>query len=153
MTANAKREHAYFPALITCIAFADLLSGLYAGKLNYPKLPDLQNYISKFFRNKANYTHVDLLYMMFRHKIAHIAYPYLVFDTTSKGLSLPHRRIVWTVGIYKREKPITLIDYPDLKAILKTKTPWPVPHTSRMKVSLTELRNDIISSINGPAGY
>jgi len=28
------KSHAYFPALITCIAFAELLSGLYAGKLD-----------------------------------------------------------------------------------------------------------------------
>ena len=28
-----RRQHAYFPALIICIAFADLLSALYAGKL------------------------------------------------------------------------------------------------------------------------
>jgi hypothetical protein len=40
------------------------------------------------------------LYHMFRHKIAHIAYPYLVFDTAKelKQLRLPHRRIVWSVG-------------------------------------------------------
>ena len=87
MTANSKREHAYFPALITCIAFADLLSGLYAGKLDYPRLPDLQVYISRFFRNKRDYAHINILYAMFRHKIAHIAYPYLVFDTAPKKSS------------------------------------------------------------------
>jgi hypothetical protein len=72
MTGDAKRSHAYFPALITCIAFADLLAGLYVGKLNYPRLTDLRAYISKFFRNKKDYTDLDILYLMFRHKIAHI---------------------------------------------------------------------------------
>jgi len=52
MTADSKGEHAYFPALITCIAFADFLSGLYVGKLDYPRLPDLRVCMSKFFRNK-----------------------------------------------------------------------------------------------------
>ena len=153
MTANARREHAYFPALITCIGFADLLSGLHAGKLDYPRLPDLKEYIGRFFRNKDDYTHIDILYVMFRHKIAHIGYPYLVFDTVSKNLPLPNRRIVWTVGIYAKEKPITLIDYPTPRTILKTRTAWPVPYTSRIKVSLSALRADIINSIYGPSGY
>ncbi len=33
LTPNPKGEHAYFPALIIGISFADLLSGLHAGKL------------------------------------------------------------------------------------------------------------------------
>jgi hypothetical protein len=33
LTADQKRHHAYFPALITCIGFLDLLSGLHAGRL------------------------------------------------------------------------------------------------------------------------
>ena len=73
MTANEKQEHAYFPALMTCIAFADLLSGFHAGKLEGHGLSDLKKYISDFFKKPANYNHVDILYMMFRHKIAHLA--------------------------------------------------------------------------------
>ena len=41
LKANKKRKHAYFPALITCIGFADLLSGLYAGDIENHKLPEL----------------------------------------------------------------------------------------------------------------
>ena len=33
LKADAKKRHAYFPALITCIAFLDFLSGLFAGSL------------------------------------------------------------------------------------------------------------------------
>lgn len=33
MTPDSSGHHAYFPALITSIAFLDLLSGLYAGNL------------------------------------------------------------------------------------------------------------------------
>jgi hypothetical protein len=154
MTGNSKREHAYFPALITCIAFADLLTGLHLGNLNYPRLSDLQSYVARFFRNKSDYVHVDILYIMFRHKIAHIAYPYLVFDTsTSAQLSPPHRRIAWTVGIYTDKKPIELIDYPTTRTILKTKTAWPVPYNARIKVSLTAFRRDIVNSIYGSSGY
>jgi hypothetical protein len=153
MTRDKRGSHAYFPALITCIAFADLLAGLYVGKLNYPQLADLKTYVSKFFRNKKDYVDLEILYLMFQHKIAHIAYPYLVFDTsTKKGLS-PHRRITWTVGIFRGKKPIELIDYPTSQKILKTKTAWPVPYTSRMQISLIAFRTDIVNSIYGPSGY
>jgi hypothetical protein len=36
--------HAYFPGLITCISFADFLSGLYAGKLDGHTLKELRSY-------------------------------------------------------------------------------------------------------------
>jgi hypothetical protein len=153
MTPNNKGQHAYFPALITCIAFLEFLSGLYAGKLEFQKLSDLQTYVEKFFRNKTDYAHLDILYFMFRHKIAHIAYPYLIFDTTTKSLPPPARRIVWTVGILARKPAIQLIDYPTLQTKIKTKTPWLISYTSRMRVSLTALRVDIIKSIFGPSGY
>lgn len=154
MTPNSERHHAYFPALITCIAFVDFLSGLYEGKLEYHGLPHLQKYISKFFRDKTDYVHIDILYFMFRHKIAHIAYPYLVFDTGTKSkLPGPHRRIVWTVGVYARKRPIELIDYPVPRTKLKTRTPWSVSYTSRIKVSIAALRTDIVKSIYGPSGY
>jgi hypothetical protein len=40
-------SHAYFPALITCIAFAELLSGLYAGDLRSGNaLTKLRSYAS-----------------------------------------------------------------------------------------------------------
>jgi hypothetical protein len=42
------KSHAYFPALITCIAFADLLSGLNAGKLERHGLKELKNYVWQF---------------------------------------------------------------------------------------------------------
>jgi hypothetical protein len=153
LTADANGHHAYFPALITCIGFVDLLSGLYAGRLESPTLQDLQKYILKFFHNKEDYLHIDILYFMFRHKIAHIAYPYIVFDTTTKMLPPPPRRIVWSVGIFARKKAIRLIDYSTPQTKLKTHTPWPMSYDSRIFVSLTALRNDIVKSIRGPTGY
>lgn len=48
LTSNANGEHAYFPALTTCIAFSDFLSGLYAGDLQTHALPELKNYARDF---------------------------------------------------------------------------------------------------------
>jgi len=47
MTADNKKHHAYFPALITCIAFSDFLSGLNAGNIKSHSLPELKDYIQK----------------------------------------------------------------------------------------------------------
>jgi hypothetical protein len=48
LTANRNRHHAYFPGLITCIGFIDLLSGLYAGRLEGHGLQELKGYASRF---------------------------------------------------------------------------------------------------------
>jgi hypothetical protein len=76
-------HHALFPALITSIAFLDLLSALHAGTLETHGLLQLKSYVAQFMKT-ANYRHIDLLYEMFRHKVAHLAYPYIVFDTATK---------------------------------------------------------------------
>jgi hypothetical protein len=153
MTADEERHHAYFPALITCIAFSDFLSGLHAGNIKSHSLPELKDYIHKFFKRPADYQHLDILYEMFRHKIAHICYPYLVFHTSDKPkLPKPNRRVTWTVGIYKGKPPIRLDDTGPRRD-LKTITPWEVEYDSRMLVSLSTFRDDIVASIYGPSGY
>ena len=103
MTGNEKRDHAYFPALITCIGFLDLLSGLHAGKVDGHGLKDLKKYAARFMNSK-NYSpiHLTILYECFRHKIAHLSTPYLVFDTVTKAKAFgghrhQRRRITWTV--------------------------------------------------------
>jgi hypothetical protein len=98
MTADTKGQHAYFPALMTCTAFLDFLSGLNAGKLHGHGIKDLLIYRNKFM-DANRYQHIDLMYIMLRHKIAHLAYPYIVFDTaTSTKYPLnPHRRVTWKV--------------------------------------------------------
>ena len=150
MTANSDRQHAYFPALITCISFLDLLSGLYAGKIDGHGAHELKHYIKRFM-NAPNYAHMDLLYQMFRHKIAHIAYPYPVFDTTTKPKIFggqKQRRVTWMVCARRRDpRPIQLIDYASAQAPIKTKVPWPVPYDSRIIVSIRRLKNDITKSI------
>jgi hypothetical protein len=156
LTTKENGAHAYFPALITCIGFVDLLSGLHAGTLEKHTLAHLKNYVSTFFRHKSDYAHLDVLYVMFRHKIAHIAYPYLVFDSAKdnrvQSLSQPHR-ITWTVGVLLGKKPIQLKNYSPRKKLQKSVTPWDVHYDARMIVSLTALRRDIIASIYGPTGY
>jgi hypothetical protein len=84
LTRNAKGEHAYFPALITCIAFAEFLSALHAGNLGGPGLKQLNDYASDFMTVEYDADRLAILYECFRHKVAHLALPYAVFDTDTK---------------------------------------------------------------------
>ena len=104
MAPNSRGQHAYFPALFICIAFTDLLSGLHAGKL-WPSLEDLKRYVAKFIRH-PEYTpdHVNLLYECLRHKVAHLAYPYAVFDTATSEIFKGQQRhlVTWTINASDR---------------------------------------------------
>jgi hypothetical protein len=145
-------SHAYFPALITCIAFLDLLSGLRAGKLDGQKLPELKNYVSQFMDPLA-YTEdrLDVLYECFRHKVAHLAQPYVVFDTDStRGKTFggkPRRLIAWTVRASGPRPTIDIVPVNCRKQILRAATPWPVFYDHRVTVSIRGFAADIAKSI------
>jgi hypothetical protein len=150
LTPDAKNSHAYFPALITCIAFADLLSGLYAGKLDDHGLKELKHYVSKFM-DTATYDadRLDILYECFRHKVAHLAQPIAVFDTHSKKRFRRQRkrRITWTVLETERRPAIEIVPKKCAKQIEKAVTPWPVFYDHRVSISIPTLASDIIASI------
>jgi hypothetical protein len=155
LTGNAKRSHAYFPALITCIGFLDLLSGLYAGRLEGHGLSDLKLYCARFM-NAAHYDplRLEILYLAFRHKLAHLSFPYLVFDTSTKREYSGHkqRRITWTVQATRRKPPIELIDYNSPQIMKKSLRPWPVSYDCRVVISVRSFQTDIVKSIYGSAG-
>ena len=155
MTPNSRGEHAYFPALFICIAFADLLSGLHAGKV-WPRPEDFKRYAAKFIRY-PEYTpdHVNMLRECLRHKVAHLAYPYAVFDTaTSKAFKGQQRHLVtWTINASDRRPAIELVKYPSTRELTRDRPPWCVPYDARIKVRVRRFHMDIIKSIGGPRGY
>lgn len=155
LTANKQRGHAYFPALMTCITFLDLLSGLYAGKLRGQGLDELVDY-ARTFMNTNHYDELRLaiLYECFRHKIAHLSHPYVVLDTTtSRKIPKPGMRVTWTVCANDRSVPIELVSYPSARILQRTRTPWPVKFDSRVTISIHRLKVDAIKSIYRPSGY
>jgi len=156
LTMDRQRRHAYFPALIRCISFADFLGGLHAGNIENHNFSDLWKYAKKFM-NASNYDELRLaiLYEGFRHKIAHLSDPYPVFDTATKPKIFggPHRRIAWTVYAGQRAIPIKLVPYPEPIHLRKTWTPWPVSYDHRIEISLRSFANDIVKSVMGPSGY
>jgi hypothetical protein len=151
-----KLTHAYFPALMITIGFGDLLAGLHAGKIEFHGRSELQEYFDRFMdRNRYSAGAIDVLYEGFRHKIAHLGHPYIVFDTSTrpKVFKGPTKRYAWTVYSSPRPKPLELRDYPASQQIQKHSPPWPVSYNARVQVSVRSLSNDLIASIFKPAGY
>jgi hypothetical protein len=151
-----RRQHAYFPALITCIAFADLLSGLHAGNLQNHGRKDLEQYAKKFMKPHYTTYIVRVLYEFFRNKIAHLAYPYPVSDTVTRAKLFrdqPMRRITWTVSVGKRGPAIELEDFAVPKWLRRSLRPWSMSYNCRARIRIRSLQIDIIKSIYGPSGY
>jgi hypothetical protein len=154
-TPDACGEHAYFPALIICIAFADLLSGLYAGKLHRHGLKELKQYAAKFMEPEytSDRSRLEILYECLRHKVAHLAYPYAVFDTdrakSKTFLGQTRRRVTWSVHETEQRPAIAITDYPTPRQLVQTPTPWPVSYDCRIEVSVASLAKDIVGSIDG----
>jgi hypothetical protein len=154
LTPNERKQHAYFPALIICVAFAELLSGLYAGTLQDQGLDKLQQYAKHFM--KPEYTDdarlLELLYFCLRHKVAHLAYPYTVFDTHSLPKTRlhkhPRRRVTWAIHEFEQRPAIKITDYPTPQPV-NTPTPWAVSYDCLLEVGLRSLANDVVWSTEG----
>lgn len=150
-----KLTHAYFPALMITIGFADLLAGLHAGTIENHGRRDLQRYFDHFM-DRLLYPEdaIDVLYEGFRHKIAHLGHPYAVFDTKSKPKVFPSRkRYAWTVYASARPRPLALIDYGAPQQAQKHPLPWPVSFDARIQVSVRSLSKDLAASVFKHKGY
>jgi hypothetical protein len=151
LTPNRRDECAYFPALITCIAFVEFLSGLYAGNLDGPALKQFQKYAADFLPIEYTADRIDVLYECFRHKVAHLALPYAVFDTGTKTRTFsdqPRRLITWTVDSGRRKPAIEICEVKPAKQIKDAVTPWPVHYDHRATVYLCRLAYDIRRSLS-----
>jgi hypothetical protein len=127
----------------------EFLSGLYAGKLEGHSLNEMKAYASNFMKTSYTPDHLDILYEGIRHKVAHLARPYTVFDTHSKAKFRPQRRrlIAWTVLASRRNPPIEIVPEKRIRQIINTDTPWPVHYDHRIYVSIRSFASDIESSL------
>jgi hypothetical protein len=148
---DCKVEQAYFPALMTCIAFAEFMSCLNAGKIDAGNQPArLEKYIMQFLP-KGSYVapSVEILYKMFRHKLAHLAYPHGVLEFSEKGRP---RRIIWEVFANEPKPPIK-IDYFDSPkylndpVVLPWMPPWRVRYDCKVTIGLRAFHDDIVRSV------
>ena len=152
LTADKNRRHAYFPGLITCISFLDLLSGLYAGRVKDHGLNELCVYGQAFMPPYYTPANLEILYKCFRHKVAHLSHPYYVFDTKKAGIAGARKLITWTVNASDMKPPINLAPCPG-KKLKKFNPPWDVYYDHRVYVSVRRLMVDAIQSTKGANGY
>ncbi len=144
-TADRNKSHAYFPALMACISFVDLLSGLYEGNVRDHRKPEFLRFTGRFFPQTYSRDTLSIFYVAMRHKLAHLSQPYVVTDTSAeRGLSPPHKRVTWTVAVQRgKGKPaIEMISYPVGRTLARTPTPWPMPYDSRIVICLSQLTKD-----------
>jgi hypothetical protein len=147
---RTRGTHAYFPALIICIAFADLMSGLYAGTLKGQRVEPLRRYAAKFM--KPEYTsdprRLDILYKFLRNKIAHLAYPNPVFAMVTKPFQ-PKQRVTWTLNASKHRPTIKVIDYPAQSDRLSCSEVFVGENCKTLVcILLRNFHSDIVSSIS-----
>jgi len=117
-------------------------------------LKELKDYVSKFM-DKAVYTddRLNVLYECFRHKVAHLAHPYVVFDANATAkkknnpfAGQPRRLITWTVHAKGPRPPIQIVRVARTQ-IKKAPTPWDVFYDHEVTVSVSGLASDIVKSI------
>ena len=145
LKADSRGRHAYMPGLLACISLLELFSGLYKGSLYPIGLNGIIEYSKKFLdTNIYTEDRLSVLYLAFRHKIAHITQPYGVFKTRD------NRRITWKVAAGRRPLPIEIVD--DVGTLYK-EPPWPVTHSHRCIVSIYRLKVDIPKSALKTGGY
>ena len=152
-----KQDHAYMPGLLITIAFIEMLARLYAGDVSNPGGgPHFLAYMQKFMpTGRYKDDHLRLLYVGFRHKLAHLNHPYFVLDSARERpwLALPAMRVVWRIYAAPRRTPIELV--PEVGVIDTQPTPGlaGIAFDNRVHISITSLARDARNSLRGPAGY
>ncbi len=154
--ATSKKTCAYFPAFLTTIALLDFAAGLYSGTFKSSPWQAANGYRARFLP-KYDEAALCLIYVGFRHKVAHLTHPYIVFNTATKEKELGHlmkrRFVAWTFDEGRGEQAILIDRYLQKRQITSHQTPRPVYYDTRVTVYLRTLRDDFIESILGSWGY
>jgi len=151
LSEDAQGDHAYMPGLMTCFSFLDFLSGLRKGSVNDHGMWDFVNFVLEFTpRDRYGPKTLRILYVAFRHKLAHLGHPYFVLDTKadpSKRLDdLPRMLLTWEISSAAREPPIELIDYPVPQRTRQQPVPKEVYYDHRICISVRTLADDAMEA-------
>jgi hypothetical protein len=148
---HAQDDRAFMPGLMTCMSFLDLLSGMCKGKVEGHSHKDFVDFMREFTpAGRYGPNTLRILYIGFRHKLAHLGHPFFVFDTRSD----PHRRLddvprmllTWEISSEAREPPIELIDYPVPQRTKTQPVPWEVYYDHRICISVRTLADDAMEA-------
>ena len=137
--------HAPFPALLYFFSTVDMLGALMAGNASRsaPTPKQSKEYMRRFMYYSAD--QCDLLLVIFRHKIVHLAQPSPIVEHNG-------RRLSWGCWHDDRAHHLQLISLPpgaqrQITSILSQS--W----THRFEVSITHLVKDLVDSVYRPEGY
>ena len=145
-------KHAYFPALITCIAMLELMSGLYKGNIGHIKSFERILYFRSLFMDKTIYSPLimKVLYSVMRHKIAHLSHPYMITDTRNEPNLKSYgkkMRITWYVTEESTRPAIELFEKKGT-VTRSPRPPWPVIFDHVLLIHLKSFSADIVSAVN-----
>lgn len=155
--------HAYFPALMVCMGLLELLSGLHDGNLEKLEFRTVGRFREKFLKTTTRVAGVyddsrllGLLIAGFRHKVAHLAHPYIVFDTRRttnrhiRSLLEPHICVAWEIKKGRSDDCALSLVGKQGRHVETHETPWPVPYNAVFKVSLSALFADVCRACLDP---
>jgi hypothetical protein len=143
---DASGDHAYMPGLMTCISFLDLLSGLRKGVVDGHDVDDFVTFVLDFTpHDRYGPRTLRILYLAFRHKLAHLGHPLFVLNTAKdrrNRFDPPHMLLTWEISSAAREPPIELIEYPVPQRTKVQPVPREVWYDHRICISVRTLADD-----------
>ena len=141
-TARAGLTHAYFPALATCCATLEYLSGLYLGRLKGLKYQHIIPYARSFLPQRTyDPESIRILFDAFRNAVAHRGIASGVW--TDEHPDARGRRFTWKVSAHEEGPALELI--PEEGQLIKD-SPWPCRYSHRVHIRLGCLARDIRAS-------
>ncbi len=138
--------HAYFPALASCCATLEYLSGLYLGEAGYRALgqQDVAKYAARFLpQDTYDPEAIRVLFDAFRNAVAHRGIASGVWTDKHDHRDKRGRRLTWKVYALDEGAPLEVL--PD-KGELKNDPPWRCRYTHRVHIRLQCLARDICDS-------
>ena len=145
-----KEERAFMPGLMATISLLDLFSGLYAGDVENHNDTHLVRYLRDFAPGRYDEYLLKVLYVVFRHKLAHLSHPYFVLNTKNDGrLKKNPMRLTWSITSDSRSEPIKLTPLSRSRLIRRQPTPWKVRIDHVVEISIRTLAADAIATTAG----
>ena len=132
--------HAYFPALATCCAFLEYMTGLARGRLNGTGWREVAAWAARHLR-QPDYSEATIRVLMeaFRNSVAHRGIATGIWRDRSDG-GRETRRITWMLSELGGTPACQLIEE---AGVLERDPPWPCPYTHRMHIYLRSLADEL----------
>lgn len=143
LTSDAKDDKAFMPGLMATISVIDLLSGLNYGKVEGHNEVQFIQFVQEFVPGRYDDYELKVLYIAFRHKLAHLSHPYFVLNT-AKAPKLKQRAMLltWQISSDAHEPPIRITKLRRSRLTRRQPVPWPTRMDHYMFISIRTLADD-----------